>query len=389
MTRETKSDIKSFARDELVERFKSLDQPQYRVTQLLQWLYQKRVSDWDAMSNLPVALRETLRQRFGLSTLKLRRIQTAGDGTAKLLWQLPDGAFVESVLIPASPALYGQPSDRRTLCVSTQVGCAFRCRFCASGLRGLQRNLAVEEIVEQVIATEREFSANPHLFAPGAESEIEHEPSDKTRPEAGRLVDNLVLMGMGEPLANYRNVLKALQILNASWGGGIGARKITISTCGLAPQIRRLADEPYQFRLAISLHGATDAVRSRIMPVNRKYPLKDLIAACEYYQLKKGRMMTFEYVLINGVNDDLDQAELLAGLARKLNAKINLIPFNKVEGLPWEPPSRFAQAAFYMALKRFYPHVTLRREKGAEIDAACGQLQLKTERELEQQQATS
>lgn len=377
-----KLDIKSFTRDELVEQFKSLGQPAYRVTQLLQWLYRKRVTDWEAMSNLPAALRAALRENFRLATLKLRRAQTARDGTVKLLWGLPDGAFVESVLIPASPALYGEPSDRRTLCISTQVGCAFRCRFCASGMRGLQRNLAVEEIVEQVVATERAISQGtiPLLGAP-AESSPPTPRGGPTR-RAARAVDNLVLMGMGEPLANYQNVLKGLQILNAPWGGGIGARKITISTCGLAPQIRRLANEPYQFNLAISLHGATDAVRNRIMPVNRKYPLKELIAACEYYQRKKGRMITFEYVLIQGVNDALDQVEPLATLARKLNAKINLIPFNRVEGLPWEAPSRFAQVAFYMALKRVYPHVTLRHEKGADIDAACGQLRLKTERDL-------
>ncbi|MCS7338862.1 MAG: 23S rRNA (adenine(2503)-C(2))-methyltransferase RlmN, partial [Verrucomicrobiae bacterium] len=367
--------------------FRQLGEPEYRVTQLLQWLYQKRVADWDAMTNLPAALRATLRGKFSLAVLRLRRSQTAQDGTIKLLWELPDGAFVECVLIPASPALYGQPSDRRTLCISTQVGCAFRCRFCASGLRGLKRNLRVEEIVEQVVATEREFSARNGSFAPETVSESEPYKSGKTTPRAGRVVDNLVLMGMGEPLANYENVLKALRILNAPWGGGIGARKITISTCGLPDQIRRLADEPYQFRLAVSLHGATDAVRNRLMPVNRKFPLKELMAACRYYRLKKGKMITFEYVLINGVNDSLDQAELLAGLARELDAKINLIPFNRVEGLPWEAPSRFAQVAFFMALKRLHPHVTLRREKGAEIDAACGQLRLKTERELERPDA--
>jgi 23S rRNA (adenine2503-C2)-methyltransferase len=196
------------------------------------------------------------------------------------------------------------------------------------------------------------------------------------------LVSNLVIMGMGEPLANYANLLKALTILNAPWGGGIGARKITISTSGLAPQIRNLAEEPLQFRLAVSLHGATDETRNKIMPVNRKYPLRELIAACAYYQQKKGRMITFEYVLIAGVNDGLDQAKPLAALARRLNAKVNLIPYNRVEGLPWERPSEETQEAFLKALDRQKVNVTLRREKGGEIDAACGQLRLKTEREL-------
>ena len=159
-------------------------------------------------------------------------------------------------------------------------------------------------------------------------------------------MSNLVIMGMGEPLANYDNLLKALRILNAPWGGGIGARKITISTSGLAPQIRRLAEEPLQFRLAISLHGATDEVRNRIMPVNRKYPLRELTAACEYYQGKKGRMITFEYILIAGVNDGLEQVKPLAALARRFKAKVNLIPYNRVEGLPWERPGEEAQEAF-------------------------------------------
>src|SRR5207253_10146995 len=191
-----------------------------------------------------------------------------------------------------------------------------------------------------------------------------------------RSVSNLVIMGMGEPLANYDNLLKALTILNAPWGGGIGARKMTISTSGLAPQIRRLAGEPLQFRLAISLHGATDETRNKIMPVNRKYPLRELTAACEYFQQKRGRKITFEYILIAGVNDGLDQVKSLATLARRLNAKVNLIAYNKVEGLPWDRPSEEIQQRFLRALERERVTATLRREKGHDIDAACGQLRL-------------
>ncbi|HEX5400603.1 MAG TPA: radical SAM protein, partial [Verrucomicrobiae bacterium] len=186
---------------------------------------------------------------------------------------------------------------------------------------------------------------------------------------------------MGEPLANYDNLLKALRTLNAPWGGGIGARKITISTSGLAPQIRRLAAEPLQLQLAISLHGATDEVRNKIMPVNRRHPLKELVAACEDYQAAKGRMMTFEYILIAGVNDSLEQAQPLAALARKLFAKVNLIPYNKVEGLEWKRPEEKTCEAFLRALKKQKIPATLRREKGHDIDAACGQLRLKTEKE--------
>jgi 23S rRNA (adenine2503-C2)-methyltransferase len=189
-------------------------------------------------------------------------------------------------------------------------------------------------------------------------------------------------MGMGEPLANYDNLLNALRILNAPWGGKIGARKITISTSGLVPQIRKLADDPLQFRLAISLHGATDEVRNKIMPVNKKFPLKDLTAACEYYQDKKGRMITLEYILIAGVNDGLDQVKPLAQLAEKLHAKVNLIPYNKVEDLPWERPDEATQEAFLARLESEGVTATLRREKGGDIDAACGQLRLKTERQL-------
>ena len=183
-------------------------------------------------------------------------------------------------------------------------------------------------------------------------------------------------------MANYDNLLKALKILNAPWGGGIGARKITISTSGLVPQIRKLADEPLQFRLAISLHGATDETRNKIMPVNRKYPLRELTAACEYYEQKRGRMITLEYILMAGVNDGLDQIKPLAALAQRLKAKVNLIPYNKVEGLPWERPNEEAQERFLEGLEKQKVIATLRREKGHDIDAACGQLRLKTEREL-------
>lgn len=368
------SDIKSHTAEELSARFKEWRQPGYRVSQLLEWLYERRAASWDAMSNLPKSLRDLLRENYSLQTLELARKQGSRDTTQKLLWRLQDHSLIESVLIPANPALYGEASDRHTLCVSTQVGCAYGCRFCASGLDGWKRNLEVHEIVEQVLAVERwnELQAS--------NSSVQH-PALRT-PHPERLVNNLVIMGMGEPLANYDNLLAALKILNAPWGGGIGARKITVSTSGLAPQIRKLADEPLQIRLAVSLHGATDEVRGKIMPVNRKYPIAELATACEYYQRKKERMITFEYILIAGVNDALSQTKPLAQLARRLNAKINLIPYNAVEGLEWERPSEEAQDAFLAELEKHGVTATLRREKGHDIDAACGQLRLKTEREL-------
>ena len=354
-----KPDIRSQSLAELQGRFAEWNQPAYRVGQLLRWIYESRATSWDAMTNLPKALRQQLEETFDFYSLPMERQQGAGDTTRKFLWRLQDGALVESVLIPANPSLFGEASDRQTLCVSTQVGCAYGCRFCASGLDGWKRNLRPEELVDQVGAVERLCAS-----------------------ENNRAVNNLVIMGMGEPLANYENLMKALQILNAPWGGGIGARKITISTSGLAPQIRRLADEPMQFRLAISLHAATDEVRNKIMPVNKKYPLKDLVAACEYYQEKKERMITLEYILIAGVNDAPSQAAPLGKLAQRLHAKVNLIPYNAVEGLPWTRPSEAAQEEFLAALERQRVIATLRREKGHEIDAACGQLRLKTMKEL-------
>lgn len=365
-------DIKSRTLEELEAEFEALGQPAYRVPQLLEWLYVQRVTDWEAMTNLPKTLLTQLRARYDLRALELVRKQGARDTTRKFLWRLADQSMIESVLIPANPTLYGEPSDRRTLCVSTQVGCAYGCRFCASGLEGWKRNLETEEIVEQVVATERWHEAESCAAGP-------NRGSTSLGP---RLISNLVIMGMGEPLANYDNLIKALRILNAPWGGGIGARKITISTSGLAPQIRKLAEEPLQFRLAISLHGATDGTRNRIMPVNRKYPLKELTAACEYYQQHRGRMITFEYILIAGVNDGLDQVQPLAKLARRLNAKVNLIPYNTVEGLPWKRPKEEVQERFLKALEEQGIRATLRREKGHDIDAACGQLRLKTEREF-------
>ncbi|MGA9779906.1 MAG: 23S rRNA (adenine(2503)-C(2))-methyltransferase RlmN [Limisphaerales bacterium] len=370
-----RTDIKSLTRVELETQFKSWHEPVYRVTQLLEWLYPRHATRWDAMTNLPRALREKLAETFSIQTLELVRKQGTPDVTQKFLWRLHDHALIESVLIPANPALYGDASDRHTLCISTQVGCAYGCKFCASGLDGWKRNLTPDEIVEQVLAVERSVTSDEWRVAgKGVASPVTRHPS--------RFIDNIVVMGMGEPLANYENLLKSLRILNAAWGGAIGARKITISTSGLAPQIRKLAGEPEQFRLAISLHGATDEVRNKIMPVNRKYPLQELIAACEDYQGQKGRMLTFEYILIAGINDSVEQVKPLAALAKKLFAKVNLIPYNKVEGLPWERPAEEVCEAFLIALKRQKVKATLRREKGGDIGAACGQLRLKTEREL-------
>ena len=323
-------DIRSQTKEQLEALFGEWGEPAYRVSQVLAWLYRQRVTDWEAMTNLPKRLRDKLQAHFSLQSLELVRQQGSRDSTRKFLWRLSDRSLIESVLIPASPALYGEASDRQTLCVSTQVGCAYGCKFCASGLEGWKRHLRPDEIVEQVLAIERVSSsefrvsssqpvASPQPEIRNSEPETANPQPEPRKPKVpARLVDHLVIMGMGEPLANYETLLQALRIRNAPWGGGIGARKITVSTSGLAPQIRRLADEPLRCRLAVSLHGATDETRNRIMPVNRKFPLRELTDACVYYQEKKGRMITLEYILIAGVNDHAAAVRPLAALARKL-----------------------------------------------------------------------
>ncbi|MBA3544014.1 MAG: 23S rRNA (adenine(2503)-C(2))-methyltransferase RlmN [Chthoniobacterales bacterium] len=348
----TKPRIKSLALDDLAAYFAARGEPAYRAKQVADWLYEKRVTSFDAMTDLPAATRAGLAAEFDFVRPEVVRVLGAKDTTRKFLFRLADGNLIESVLIPASPALYGETSDRRTACVSTQIGCAYGCKFCASGLDGFTRNLDAGEIVDQLLAIEA---------------------------ESGERIDNIVFMGMGEPLANLTNLLRAIRIINAPWGLEIGARHITISTSGLAPQIRKLATEPTQFRLAISLHGATDEVRDQIMPVNRKYNLATLLAACDEYVAQKKRLM-FEYILIAGVNDSDEQAHLLARHAARLSAKINLIPYNTVEGLEWSRPSRNRQETFLRFLREHGAVATLRREKGHDIDAACGQLRLQTKK---------
>ena len=346
--------IKSLVLDEIGAQLAELKQPDYRVQQIVDWLYQKRAISFEAMTDLPQALRAQLAEKFSLARLEVVRVLGSNDTTQKFLFRLSDGNLIESVLIPASPALYGERSDRRTICVSTQVGCAYGCKFCASGLEGFSRNLLPNEIVDQLIAIEQ---------------------------ESGEKIDNVVFMGMGEPLANFANVMRAIRIINAPWGLGIGARHITVSTSGLAPQIRQLADEALQIRLAVSLHAASDDVRNQIMPINRKYNVAALLDACDYYVSRRKQRITFEYILIANVNDTDEQAHMLARHARRLSAKVNLIPYNTVTGLEWTRPSRNRQENFLAILRAHDVTATLRREKGHDIDAACGQLRLQTKRE--------
>ena len=334
----------------------SIGEPTFRAKQILDWVYAKRVADIGSMLNLSVKLREQLNTSFRYVALPIARKTGSHDTTQKILYRLHDGRFIESVLIPATPAEFGETSSRRTLCVSSQVGCAYGCKFCASGLEGFTRNLDASEIVDQILQAEK---------------------------LCGERIQNIVFMGMGEPLANFDNLIRALEIINSPWGIGLGARHITVSTSGLVPQIRLLAELPLQLRLAISLHAATDEVRAQIMPVNRKYPLEELLDACAFWQSRKKQFITFEYILIDRLNDTHAQAHALADHAKRLSAKVNLIPYNTVEGLPWVRPSEPRQDVFLDILKARKIQATIRREKGHDIDAACGQLRLRHERDLE------
>ena len=336
----------------LADWLKEQGEPSFRAKQILEWVWKKKVTSYEAMTNLPAALREKLATSFRLTALTHSQTQGSEDTTRKFLFKLHDGRYVESVLIPANPALYGEKSDRRTLCVSSQVGCAYGCKFCASGLAGYTRNLDPSEIAGQVLTAEQ---------------------------ISGDRVDSLVFMGMGEPMANFSNLMEAIALITGAETLHLGARHLTISTSGLAPQIRKLADHPQQIRLAISFHGATDEVRSQIMPVNKKYPVAELMGALEYWNSVKKQKLTLEYILIQGVNDSLEQAAILARHARSINSKVNLIPYNTVDGLEWKRPSLTHCRAFQDVVKRAGVTATLRIEKGHDIDAACGQLRLKQE----------
>ncbi|MEI6247139.1 MAG: 23S rRNA (adenine(2503)-C(2))-methyltransferase RlmN [Verrucomicrobiota bacterium] len=352
--------------DSLGARLTEAGHPRYRAGQVFAWLYPKRAESAEVMTNLPADLRSWLTDNYDFNCAEVLGKKTASDVTQKLLQRLRDGSLIETVIIRAPMEGVGQDKSRRTICISTQVGCAYGCKFCASGLEGWKRDLSVGEIVSQLVQVCRiEDQTDPIRAAEGLAS-----------------FDNIVVMGMGEPLANYDNLLAALKAVNAPWGFGFGARRITISTSGVVPKILKLAEEDLGFRLAISLHGATNEVREQIMPVNRKYPLEQLIPAAKVFARTHGRMLTLEFILIEDINDSLDQARKLAAIARDLHAHVNLIPYNTVQGLSWVRPSITRQDRFVKELRGLGVTATLRREKGHDIDAACGQLRLQKEKEL-------
>ncbi len=346
-----KTCLLEYTREALVQLMAELGQKPFRAAQVMEWVWKHRVTSFEQMSNLPPALREQLAERFCLRPLSVVEVsKSSSGGTRKFLSRMADAHLVESVIIPAAVGQGGAHSDRITLCVSSQVGCAFGCKFCASGLLGLTRNLTASEILGQILAAE----------------EI-----------SGTRVDNLVFMGMGEPLANMDNLLVALTQIMEPHALNIGARHITISTSGNVPGLRRLAEFGKPLRLAVSLHGASDEVRSQVMPVNRKWPLGQLLPALEEWTRTSKHKITFEYILIDGVNAMLPEAAKLARICKRLNAKVNLIPYNTVEGLPWVRPSEQHCRAFCKDLIAAGIPVTMRYEKGHDINAACGQLRLR------------
>lgn len=332
-------DLRDLTLVELRKEMDMLGEPAYRAAQIFSWLHRKAVSSFGAMTNVPEDLKTRLRERFELKNLTPAESRISSDGTEKHLFLPAGGGAVEAVRIPSG--------RRSTICLSTQAGCRFGCVFCASGLRGFQRNLAPSEILGQA-----------QYFARGP----------------GPAPTNYVFMGMGEPLDNFDNLERVLSIMNSPEGMGVAARRMTISTAGLVPGIKRLAKLDLQVNLSVSIHAANDALRSRLMPLNRKYPLEDLVAACEDYVREGGRMLTLEYVLLRGVNDAPSDAEGLAGIARRLKAKVNLIAFSPVPGVEFETPSGGDIVRFRRLLEERKVSVTLRLSKGGDIMAACGQL---------------
>jgi 23S rRNA (adenine2503-C2)-methyltransferase len=328
--------------------------PRYRADQLLQWIFQRDARSFDAMTNLSKDLRAWLGTQAVICCGEVARQSASDDGTHKLVLRWPDGGLIETVWIP--------DGERHTACLSSQVGCPVGCVFCASGLNGVERNLTAGEIVEQALRVRQLIRTTTG------------------DPEA-RLT-NIVMMGMGEPLANYREVVAALRTLNADWGLGIGARKITVSTVGLPKQIRQLARENLQLNLALSLHAPDDELRRRLIPWG-KMPISDLLDACDDYFRTTGREITLEYILLAGVNMAPQHAQRLASIARRLRANVNLLRYNPVPGLPYERPNAQESYGFQAALRDLGVNAHIRTSRGRDIDAACGQLRRRTAAEAE------
>ena len=328
----------------------SLDQKKYRATQLYIWLYEKRVDDFDKMSDISLKFREVLKEKFTLTLPTIDIKQVASDGTIKLLLKLEDGNKIETVLMRYS---YGN-----VVCVSSQVGCNMGCSFCASGLLKKKRNLSVDEMVGQVMVIDK----------------LLKEENENQR------VTHVVVMGTGEPFDNYDNVMDFVRICNHPKAFAIGARHITVSTCGIVDKILKYANEGLQINLAISLHASNDETRSKLMKINKVYPLKELINACRQYEIIANRRLTFEYILLKGVNDSLENADELADLIKGMLAYVNLIPYNHVNENDYQRSDNKTVKSFLDRLIKRGVTATIRKEFGTDIDAACGQLRAKNEK---------
>ena len=338
--------LKSMTQSEIGAVFQELGQPAFRAKQVYSWLH-KGVRSYDEMTNLPKSLRDVLSEKYPIHPPKVvRKQESAKDGTIKYLWQLQDGNCVETVLMRYR---YGS-----TVCISTEVGCGMGCAFCASTIGGLVRRLEPYEMLDEV------------LF---------------TQVDSGQTVSHVVLMGIGEPLDNFDNVMRFLELVNSPEGLNISMRHISLSTCGLVPKIDALAQRKLQLSLAISLHGPNDEIRGRLMPVNRAYPMDQLLAACRRYYAATSRRIHFEYAMIDGVNDSEDNAKELLQRLKGLPAHVNMIPLNHVEESPLKPSSRTAVAKFQKILEAGGVTATVRRTLGGDIDASCGQLRRKYNKE--------
>lgn len=344
-----KKSIYSLELDELKSWLTENDEKPFRAEQIFDWLYKKRITAFEDMSNVAKGLRDKLSEHFQLTTLNTAIQQTSADGTIKFLFELHDGYSIETVLMRHD---YGN-----SVCVTTQVGCRIGCTFCASTLGGLKRHLEAGEIVAQVVKVQQ------------------------TLDETNERVDSVVIMGIGEPFDNYDNMMSFLKIINHEKALNIGARHITVSTSGIVPKIYKFADEKTQINFAISLHAPNTELRSRLMPINKAYKLDDLMKAVRYYIDKTGRRISFEYGLFGGVNDSVEHAEELAGLLKGIKCHVNLIPVNYVPERDYVRTPREKIFAFEKTLKNLGINVTIRREQGSDIDAACGQLRAKERKE--------
>jgi 23S rRNA (adenine2503-C2)-methyltransferase len=329
-----------FTLEEMEAFISTLGKEKFRARQIMKWLHQKSSTSFADMTTLSRAFRDKLAEIVRIQRPQIVKIQKSNDGTKKALLRLEDGLFIESVLIPGK--------SHWTICISTQAGCAMGCEFCLTARQGLKRNLHPSEIVGQLIALRQETPEGPNI-------------------------KNIVMMGMGEPLANYKNTLKAINILTCDFGLGISNRKTTISTCGLAPQIVQLGKD-ICINLAVSLNAPDDATRNKLMPVNKKYPLKVLLDACRQYPMPGRRLLTFEYILIDGVNSAVHDAEKLASLLKGQRCKLNLIVFNEIPGSPFKSPPQKEVEAFQQILIKKHFTTMIRASKGSDILAACGQL---------------